>query len=273
MAEQVEWSKSDEESLLVINFSEPTNRPSLDGPVSLNDAIVFNHGEVEMSAGSGSWTPDGLALNITHVDAASWEAITASISSATLHVIPRLKLFAGATSSNQHHNTDNTGPGAPLQGNLTMRMSFPGRISVRLFVGDVLEATSPEAIEVTLCADDVYVKGAKSTASVGKEGIGARKVPRPFFAMDGVVAMPGDEWIKARAHEGVSGSTESMLQHTWSATKGILEPLQHELCSNIFFGLDTSPPNVLLFLAVLQSVSDSSQRVPYSRGTPRRHEY
>lgn len=170
---------------MVLHFSEPTNRPPLNGDVDLNNALVINRGEIKVAAGQGEWSANGEVLSITDLDPGSWRAITDSISSGGFHVTPREKVLVGADNGG-----GKTGSPDQLRGSLTMRMSFPGRFVAHLFVGEQLDS-SAEIIEVDLCPEQVVV-------ALNNPGSGSVEDPQPFFSADGVLSMPGDKWLKVR---------------------------------------------------------------------------
>lgn len=80
-----------------------------------------------------------------------------------------------------------------------MRMSSPGRFHVNLYVGEELHSTSTGFVDVELCPEQVVVADANvisdSDSSVGPESVLAT-LPRAFFSVEGVLAMPGDRWLK-----------------------------------------------------------------------------
>lgn len=196
---KVEWSSADGESLVVLTFSSSTNRPVLNNSVSINNALIFNHGDIEVLAGRGTWSPDGETLNITHLDPVSWRVITASISSGTFHAKPREKLLIGAEGWGEDNGeTEGESLAGQLRGNLTLRMPFPGRFVAHLFVGERLDSISAQVIQVDLCPDQVVIAAPGSTLSVNVE------VPRPFFAAEGVLSLPGEKWLKVRTPPGAA---------------------------------------------------------------------
>lgn len=182
---KVEWSNADGEPFVVLTFSSSTNRPALNNSVSINNALIFNHGDIEVSAGRGTWSPDGAALNITDLDPDSWGAITASVSNGTLHAKPREKLLVGATIPGES-------PAGQLRGNLTMRMSFPGQFVASLFVGEQLDSISAEVVQVNHCPDQVVLQAPERALLASSE------IPSPFFAAEGVLSLPGEKWLKVR---------------------------------------------------------------------------
>lgn len=182
---QAKWSRGTDGAHVVLHFSEPTNRPPLNRDVDLNNALVINRGEIKVAAGRGEWSAKGEVLSITDLDPGSWKAITASISNGEFHVTPREKVLVGADSGG-----GKTGSPDQLRGSLTMRMSFPGRFVVHLFVGEQLDS-SAEVIQVDLCPEQVVV-------ALNNPGSGSVEDPQPFFSADGVLSMPGDKWLKVR---------------------------------------------------------------------------
>lgn len=215
---QAEWRVADDgQSSIIFKFSEATNRPALDTAVDLNNAItIMHHGDkrVDMQVGRGVWSPDGESLTITDMDPESWKAAVAAISSGTLHATLRKKLLVGAEQPSIGERgggrVDNTSPSSgELRGNLTMRMSSPGRFGVRLYVGEKLDSTSSTFVDVEPCPEQVVVDDAKTTGkSVGAESVLAT-LPRPFFSVEGVLSMPGDRWLK------VSTSTVDTTVYAW----------------------------------------------------------
>lgn len=191
---------------MILKFSEPTNRPALETAVDLNNAITItttmDHGDtpVDMQAGRGVWSPDGQALTITEMDLDSWKAAVAAISAGTLRAAPRKKLLVGAELSTGRPPgglDDESSPSGELRGNLTMRMSSPGRFGVRLYVGERLDSTSARFVDVEVCPEQVVVADdAKPTGSLSGPGRGLATLPSPFFSVEGVLAMPGDRLLK-----------------------------------------------------------------------------
>lgn len=191
----MEWRSADDgESSVVLTFSSSTNRPILNNSVSINNALIFNHGDIEVLAGRGAWSPDGEALKINDLDPGSWRAITASISGGTFHATPREKLLVGAEGWGEENSGFEGGlPARQLRGKLTMRMSFPGQFVAYMFVGEQLYSIGDQVIQVDLCPDQVVVAAPESTLSVNTE------VPIPFFAAEGVLSLPGEKWLKVSA--------------------------------------------------------------------------
>lgn len=190
---------------MVLTFSEPTNRPNLNGPVDLNNALEFNRGGIKVSAGRGAWSASGNVLTLSSLDAEGWRAITSSISDGTFHARPRTKRLVGAdVSGAERSDIESESTAGQLRGNLTMRMSSPGRFVPRLFVGERLDS-SAEAINVILCPEQVVV-------AVNEPGRESVEVPRAFFAVEGVLSMPGDKWLKV-----ITRTPRSMLlpKHTF----------------------------------------------------------
>lgn len=202
---QVEWSSFDGQAI-VLNFSEKTNRPSLENAAALNNAIVVNHGDIEITAAKGAWNPDGTSLTVTDMDSATWQAIVTSISDETFHVMPRRKLFPVAEVS-QGQVSRGTEPEESLRGNLVMRMSSPGSFVVQVYVGNDLQSSSVESINVVVCPEQVVVWDTAGTASshnvdptgrTSSRSVQSDSVPLPrsFFSVEGVLAMSGNKWLK-----------------------------------------------------------------------------
>lgn len=188
---KVEWSNADGESL-VLTFSSSTNRPRLNDAVSINNAVTFNHGGIELVAGRGAWSPGGEALTITDLDAESWRDIVAAISDGTFHATPRKKLLVGAEGWGADQSGTSSDPAAQqLRGNLTIRMTFPGRFVAHLFVGEHMDSTSAQVIDVQLCPNEVLLAAPKHPPR------GNSEVPRPVFFAEGVLSLPGDKYLKA----------------------------------------------------------------------------
>lgn len=207
LVRQVEWSSVDGQSI-VFNFSEKTNRPSLGNAAALNNAIVVNHGDIEMTAATGAWSSDGTSLTVSHVDSATWQAIVNSISDGTFHAMPRRTLLPVAEVS-QGQVSSGTAPEESLRGNLVMRMSSPGSFVVYVYVGDDLQSASEESIDVVVCPEQVVVLDTAGTAPshyIGPTGRTSSRsaqgdpvaLPRSFFSVEGVLAMSGDKWLKVR---------------------------------------------------------------------------
>lgn len=174
---------------MVLLFSEPTNRPVLKGPVDLNNALEFNRGDIKISTGKGAWSTDGVVLTLSSLDAGSWKAITSSISNGTFHATPKAKPLVGASIvGSEGGDIDSESPAGQLRGNLTMRMSSPGRFVARLFVGERLDSTA-EIIDVTTCPEEVIV-------AVNESESESVEVPHAFFTVEGVLSMPGGKWLK-----------------------------------------------------------------------------
>lgn len=191
---------------MVLKFSDETNRPSLENAAALNNALVFNRGNVEMTAAKGAWSPDGISLTVTDMDSATWQAVVNSISGGTFHAIPRQKLLPVAEVS-QGQVSSGAAAEESLRGNLTMRMSSPGRFVVHLYVGDALHSVSAESIDVVDCPEQVVVldtAGKGSSHYLGSGGhtssrsaqSGPVALPRSFFSVGGVLAISGDKWLK-----------------------------------------------------------------------------
>lgn len=219
---------------MILNFSEPTNRPVLETAVDLNNAIIMDHDDITMSHGRGVWSPDGEALTITDMDLDSWKAAVAAISAGTLHITLRKKLLVGGggfligrqqpggvddesppgqleevgneSPSGQVQGVNSGPPSGDLEGKLTMRVASPGRFEVRLYVGEELHSTSTGFVDVELCPEQVVVADANiisdSDSSVGPESVLAT-LPRAFFSVEGVLAMPGDRWLKVGSKDDV----------------------------------------------------------------------
>lgn len=196
---QAEWSKTvDSRSSMILTFSESTNRPDLGNAAAINNAVVINDGNTQMQSGTGSWSPDGRVLTVVDMDPDTWEVVTASISDGTFHAAPRKKLLLGAEfSTGGHEHEDGESPSGKLRGNLTMRMSSPGRFGLRLHVGDTVQSRSDDDIVVQLCPEQVTVSDG-STISAAPRRSGGTVLPRPFFAVEGALAMPGVNWLKVR---------------------------------------------------------------------------
>lgn len=204
---QAEWRLADDgQSSMILKLSEPTNRPALETAVDLNNAIAFtimtDHGDtpVNMKAGRGAWSPDGDALTITEMDSDSWKAAVAAISAGTLRATLKKKLLVGATLLSTLRPggfDDDEFPSGELRGTLTMRMSSPGRFGARLYVGEKLDSTSARFVDVELCPEQVVVvDAAKPTDSPPGPGSAFATLPSPFFSVGGVLAMPGERWLK-----------------------------------------------------------------------------
>lgn len=184
--------------MVTLRFSEPTNTPALGTAIALNNAIIINHGDIKMLDGQGIWSHDGEALSISGMDPDSLNAVTDSISAGTFHAMPRRKALVGAEfSSGQPKDVDSKTPAGQLQGNLTMRMSYPGTFFVRLYIGEKLESMSTEAVDVDLCPQQVVVGDVKTTPASHGLQIRGEEFPRPFFTVGGVLAMSGKQWLKA----------------------------------------------------------------------------
>lgn len=193
---------------IVLNFSEKTNRPSLENAAALNNAIVVNHGDIEMTAAKGAWSSDGTSLTVTDVDSTTWQAIVNSISVGTFHAMPRRKLLPVAEVS-QGQASSGTAPEDSLRGNLVMRMSSPGSFVVHVYVGNDLQSANAESIDVVVCPEQVVVLDTAGTAPSHYTGPTGRTssrsaqrdpvaLPRSFFSVEGVLAMSGDKWLKVR---------------------------------------------------------------------------
>lgn len=193
---KVEWrSAADDGNSLVLLFSSSTNRPILNNSVSINNAMVFDHGDVEVLAGRGTWSPGGEALTITDLDPGSWNAIKTSISDGTFHATARKKpLFGAEIWGNRSSGTNGEPVAVQLRGNLTMRVSFPGRFVAHLFVGERLDSISAPAIHVDLCPNEVVLDAPKTPRDDS-----GREVPRSVFAANGIAAFPGDQLLKVRS--------------------------------------------------------------------------
>lgn len=218
---------------MILKFSEPTNRPALETAVDLNNAITItttvDHGDtpVDMQAGRGAWSPDGQALTITEMDPDSWKAAVAAISAGTLRATPRKKLLVGAELSTGRPPggfDDESSPSGELRGNLTMRMSSPGRFGVRLYVGERLDSTSARFVDVELCPEQVVVvDDAKPTDSSPGPGRALATLSSPFFSVEGVLAMPGDRWLKV--------STTAVLLYETLGTIGLV--FQYKMLTSV----------------------------------------
>lgn len=188
----MKWSSAGGESLLVLTFSSPTSRPGLNDAVSINNALTFNHGEIKLTAGKGAWSPGGEALTITDLDPESWRNVIATISNGTFHATPRKKLLVGAEIWKNDNSSTSLDPAAgQLRGNLTIRMTIPGQFVAHLFVGERLESTSTQVIDVQLCPNEVVIAAPKHSSR------GDSEVPRSVFNAEGVLSLPGDKFLKA----------------------------------------------------------------------------
>ncbi|CAM9568879.1 unnamed protein product [Scytosiphon promiscuus] len=215
-----EWTSSAHRELVVLTFSEPTNRPVLEGPVNINNALELNYGDIRVSTGRGVWSADGLVLTLSSLDPETWRAITSSISDGTFRATPRMKPLVGTDIVGaEEAGIESESPEGQLRGNLTMRMSSPGRFVLRLFVGERLDFTA-EVINVELCPEQVIVAGNEPD----RESV---EVPRAFFVVEGVLSMPGEKWLKVPsslfpAHGGVAAGgarSEKMVREehcSWS---------------------------------------------------------
>lgn len=187
----MEWSSSDDGESLVLKFSSSTNRPRLNDAVSINNALTFNHGDVELVTGRGSWSPDGEALTLTDWDLEDWRHILATISDGTFRVAPRKKLLVGAEIwRDDKSSTSSDLAAGQLRGSLAIRMTFPGQFVARLFVGERLESTSAQVIDVQLCPNEVVI------AAPTHSPPGNSEVPRAVFSAEGVLSLPGDVFLK-----------------------------------------------------------------------------
>lgn len=187
----MEWSSADGQSL-VLTFSSPTNRPGLNDAVNINNALTFNHDDIKLVAGRGAWSPSGEALTITDLDPESWRGIIAAISDGKFHAAPRKKLLVGTEIWGDDNSSTSVDPAAgQLRGNLAIRMTFPGQFVARLFVGERLESTSAQVIDVQLCPNEVVIDAPKHSPP------GSSEVPRSVFGADGVLSLPGDKFLKA----------------------------------------------------------------------------
>lgn len=160
--------------------------------MSINNALTFNHGDIELQAGRGAWSPGGEALTIIDLDRESWRDITAAISDGTFHATPRKKLLVGAERwGDENSDTSSDLTAGQLRGNLTIRMTFPGRFVAHLFVGERLDSTSTQAIDVQLCPNEILLAAQKHSPP------GSSEIPRSAFVAEGVLSLPGDKSLKA----------------------------------------------------------------------------
>lgn len=184
--------------------------------MALNDAIVFNNGDLQLETGYGTWSNDGEALTITSIDSAAWNTIIASMSAGELRADLKTKLLVGTINSHAKIGTEAEGSNAKfgeLQGNLYIRVSSPGELAFHLFVGDKLVSTADNTVDVEVCPEEVLIPTARTAANsfhtcrgggspetCNRDGgdVTTAIWSRPFFAINGVLAMPGDKWLKAR---------------------------------------------------------------------------
>lgn len=155
--------------------------------------MMFNHGDIEVLAGRGTWSSGGEALTLTDLDPGSWTAIKASISGGTFHAATRKKPLVGAeTWRDRSSGINGDSVAGQLSGILTLRVSFPGRFVAHLYVGERLDSISSQVVDVDLCPNEVVVEAPKIPRDSGSE------VPRSVFTLNGVAAFPGDQFLKAR---------------------------------------------------------------------------
>lgn len=153
---------------------------------------MLNHGDIELVAGRGAWSPGGEALTLTDLDPESWRHVITAISNGTFHATPRKKLLVGAEiCGGVNSSTSSDPPTGQLRGNLTIRMAFPGHFTAHLFVGELLESTSSQVVDVQLCPNEVVMIAPKHSPPFISE------VPRSVFGADGVLSLPGDKSLKA----------------------------------------------------------------------------
>eukprot|EP00903_Cladosiphon_okamuranus_P018769 g17268.t2 len=133
---------------------------------------------------------------------------------------PRLdhaKLLVGAeTWGGDDSDTSSDPPVGQLRGDLTIRMAFPGHFTAYLFVGERLESTSAQVIDVQLCPNEVVMIAPKRSPPLSSE------VPRSVFGADGVLSLPGDKFLKvpsslfAVQRKPPGGGFRSEAQGSWS---------------------------------------------------------
>lgn len=214
--QQVEWrSNGDGRSMLIVTFSEPSNRPTLESGVALNNAILINHGTVQLQAGRGVWSEHGDSLTILDIDPESWVDIVASISNGSFHIrIPSRNHVSKLRTADERQPSLDP-PYVRLEGNLIVRMSSPGQFTLHLHVGKRLHSSGSTSINVDLCPDEVEVikeiKGAVSFHSLAPSSSirdNAFVSSVPFFAVENVLAMSGEKWFK------VLTTTALFIRHT-----------------------------------------------------------
>lgn len=189
--------------MLIITFSEPSNRPTLESGVALNNAILINHGTVQLQAGRGVWSEHGDSLTILDIDPESWVDIVASISNGSFHIrIPSRNHVSKLRTADERQPSLDP-PYVRLEGNLIVRMSSPGQFTLHLHVGKRLHSSGSTSINVDLCPDEVEVikeiKGAVSFHSLAPSSSirdNAFVSSVPFFAVENVLAMSGEKWFK-----------------------------------------------------------------------------
>lgn len=202
--------------VVILNFSEPTNQPRLHSAMALNDAIVFNNGDLLLETGYGTWSDDGEALTIADIDPSAWNTMITSIVTGELTADLKSKLLTRTIISHAKAGIEAEGSSTifgELQGKLYIRVSSPGDLAFHLFVGEKLVSTAENMVDVEVCPEEVTIptsqtatnafdtcQGGSSleTCSRGENEVSASISWRPFFAINGVLAMPGDKWLKAR---------------------------------------------------------------------------
>lgn len=189
--------------MFIITFSEPSNRPTLESSVALNNAILINHGAVQLQAGRGVWSEHGDSLTIFDIDPESWADIVTSISNGSFHIRIPSRNHVSKIQTTDKRQPSIDPPSVKLEGNLIMRMSSPGQFTLHLYVGERLQSSASTSINVDLCPDEVEVikekKGAVSFYSLAPSSSirdDAFASPVPFFAVESVLAMSGEKWFK-----------------------------------------------------------------------------
>lgn len=195
---------------LILTFSDPTNAVPLDNPVALNNALVFNHGNIQLNAGYGTWSIDGLVLTISGIDPVSWDAVVASIISGTFHSMPRTKLLIGEASISQDsRNVDSTGtyPIGYLEGKFSMHVPSPGRLVAHLHLGTEKVSSSINTLDTSFCPHEISnphgraassaIQTCESSSSCVNGHGRSLRLSKPLFAVEGVLAMSGETWLEA----------------------------------------------------------------------------
>lgn len=213
---KLEWNATPNPTI-VLTFDFETNSPPLHDAIALNNALVFEDGEVNLVQGNGTWSADTRSLTISDIDEASYSAITASAASGNLSARVRQKVlppgvhFLSSPSSTtsissvknadsiksikESENIDNDS--SIITGEAVLRVTSAGQYTARLHLGESMIAEVNNPISVRQCGGELLLSGSNSAKGNKLEEVVLP--PVPFYSIDGVIALPGNKVVQIPA--------------------------------------------------------------------------